>query len=168
MITDPDFGISASVLDKGASKQRYAVRQITRAREEAENPWLRKMNEKHAVIESPKTKVARWVRSEIDPDRKVIVLQSFDDIRNSYCDRRVQIGIDAQKDPKWMKLGRWWLEHKNRRKFEELRFRPDLDQEVVEGNCLNLWTGFGVDLKPGDWSLMHRLVDEALAGGDAE
>tara|TARA_R110002096_G_scaffold423452_1_gene630559 strand:- start:21689 stop:23983 length:2295 start_codon:yes stop_codon:yes gene_type:complete len=33
VITDPDFGISASVLDKGSSIQRYAKRQIERARE---------------------------------------------------------------------------------------------------------------------------------------
>jgi hypothetical protein len=50
VITDPQFGISASVLDKGSMTEKYALRQIERAKEEAIDPWLRKLNEQFAVI----------------------------------------------------------------------------------------------------------------------
>jgi hypothetical protein len=33
---------------------------------------------------------------------------------------------------------------------------------------LNLWRGWGVEPKPGDWSLMRRHIKEVLAGGNAE
>jgi hypothetical protein len=36
-----DYAISASVLDKGSMVERYALRQIERAREEAIDPMLR-------------------------------------------------------------------------------------------------------------------------------
>src|SRR5690606_13731655 len=50
VITDPKFGISASVLDKGSDAEKYAIRQIERANVEAHDPHLREMNERHAVI----------------------------------------------------------------------------------------------------------------------
>ena len=50
VITDPDFGISASVLDKGSGIEDYAVRQIERAREEGVDPILRELNDRHGML----------------------------------------------------------------------------------------------------------------------
>ena len=52
ILTDPDFAISESVLEKGSNAERYAVRQIERAKEEVDDPWLRKLNDRYAVIAS--------------------------------------------------------------------------------------------------------------------
>ena len=35
------------------------------------------------------------------------------------------------------------------------------------GNHVNLWRGWGVEPKQGDWSLMQRHINEVLANGDA-
>jgi hypothetical protein len=38
---------------------------------------------------------------------------------------------------------------------------------VLPGQVFNLWRGFGVDPKEGDWSLLRNHVHEVLANGDA-
>jgi hypothetical protein len=40
--------------------------------------------------------------------------------------------------------------------------------EVLPGNRLNLWRGFGVEPKPGDWSLIESHMLEVLSNGDKE
>ncbi len=168
VITDPGFDISASVLDK-PDPEKYARRQIERARENAVDPHLREMNDRHAVINAPNVGVLCWVPSEIDDGREVAVLQSFGDFRNRYCNRRVVGGEDANGNPRSVPLGKWWLENAHRRTYDGMRFRPDLPPDGrVEGDYLNLWRGLGVDAAPGDWSLMRRHIHEVLAGGDRD
>lgn len=36
---------------------------------------------------------------------------------------------------------------------------------MVSG-CLNLWQGWGVEGKPGDWSLIWQHIEEVIAGGN--
>lgn len=43
LIADRNWGISESVLDKGSSWRKYALRQIERAHEQAEDPRLREL-----------------------------------------------------------------------------------------------------------------------------
>jgi hypothetical protein len=43
---------------------------------------------------------------------------------------------------------------------------PAAAAEVNE--CLNLWQGWGIEAKPGDWSLVRQHIDEVLAGGNEE
>jgi hypothetical protein len=52
VITDPDLGISESVLEKGSRAHAYAVKQIRDGKEEAIDPRLQRMNEQHSVIEN--------------------------------------------------------------------------------------------------------------------
>ncbi len=63
-----------------------------------------------------------------------------------------------------MPLGHWWLKHPERRQYEGLTFQPGAGEEV-DGR-LNLWRGWGVEPKPGDWSLMRRHIEDVLAAGD--
>jgi len=36
----------------------------------------------------------------------------------------------------------------------------------VVGECLNLWQGWGVEAKPGDWGLIREHIEEVIAGGN--
>jgi len=63
-----------------------------------------------------------------------------------------------------VELGRWWLKHPKRRQFLGVMFEPG-GKPVVDGK-LNLWTGWGVEPKPGDWSLMRDHIFEVLAAGN--
>lgn len=125
---------------------------------------VRDLNSRHAVLlqEGGKTKVLSWERSEIDYSREVPVLQSFEDFRNRYMNRMINVGTAAE--PKWKAWGKVWLEHSQRREFLALRFLPG-QPEVVDG-YYNMWRGFAVEPKPGDWSLMQDHIRTVLANGD--
>lgn len=149
VITDPAFGISASVLDKGSGAERYALRQIERAREEAVDKDLRVMNEKFAIIGNWNGK-CRVIEEVWDATLKRfrVTKQSFDDFRN----RWLHVGkalVGPNNQPVTKPMGHWWLAHPNRRQYDTLVFAPG--QETP--NAYNLWRGFACDARPGDCGL---------------
>lgn len=165
VITDPGFMISTSVLDKGSSMERYALRQIQRAREDAINPALRKLNEKHAVIGNTGGK-CRIIEEVMDHAlaRPQLTMQSFEDFRNRYMAEKVQIGTNPKtNEPIHQPLGQWWLQNTNRRQFESLVFVPGRE---VPGSY-NMWRGFACEAKPGD---KHQMfldhMREIVCGGE--
>ena len=162
-ITDPNNGISASVREQ-RNWQSYAQRQIEKARAACADPTLEEMNKKHAVLlqEGGKTRVLSWERTELDEDRLVPVLQSFEDFRNRYMHRFVE--YPTEKGVGYKPLGKWWLEHAQRREYFALRFLPGQPEEV--NGYLNMWRGWSVTPKVGDWSLMREHISQGLANGD--
>lgn len=165
IITDPDYSISESVLDKGSNAEKCAVRQIERAKEYAIDPWLQKLNERHAVIRNLGGK-CRVVEEVMDHTlgRSRLTRQSFEDIRNSYMHIPIQVTVDKNGNPVNKALGKWWLEHPNRRQFDSLVFAPGRD---VPGSY-NLWKGFACEAKPGDCSLFLQHVKDNICAGNEE
>jgi hypothetical protein len=167
VITDPDFEISRSVLDKGSRSEKYALRQIERAREEAIDPWLRKLNERHAVIRDVggRCRIASEVQEEIpgSPLRTRITYQSFADFTNFYCNKRVTFP-NAQGQQVSAPVGKWWINHPNRREYETIAFVPGVEVR----NAYNLWKGFAYEAKPADCSLYLRHVEDVICSGNRE
>ena len=146
-------------------RRKYAIRQIERAKQKAVDPQLFELNEKHAVLlaEGSKTLVLSWAKSELDDTREAPVLQSFKDFENRYMNRFVEVS-DADGKQKQIALGRWWLQHPQRRQFFGLRYLPG-QGEVVD-DYLNLWRGFAVEPNAGSWALLRQHVLDVLACGD--
>lgn len=144
IITDPEFRISESVLGKGSSAKRYALRQIERARDHAVNPLLQELNQKHAVVRSVGGK-CRIISEEEDPtlNRSKITFQTFTDFTQFYCNRHVE--TEGPKGPQRTALGNWWVHHPDRRQYDTITFAPGHD---VPG-AYNLWRGFAFDAVPG-------------------
>ena len=165
VITDPQFGISASVLDKGSGIEKYALRQIERAKEEAVDPWLRKLNEQHAVIANWNGKT-RVIEEQLDEalGRYRVTKQSFDDFRNRYMHIQVEIGRTDKGVPINKPLGQWWLQHEQRRQYNKIVFAPG--REVPD--AYNLWRGFACDAKPGDCSLFLEHLKNNVCRGNEE
>lgn len=167
VILDPDFRISASVLDK-ARPEAYAADQIAAAREEAINPGLRELNSRHCVIESDRG--GRCVVAEEDWDEVMnrwhIKYQSFEAFRNRYMHRMIQVGTDKANNPIFMPLGKWWLMQEHRRQYRKIVFWPNRE---VPPDQYNLWRGFGCDAKPGDGHLgfLGHIMDN-LCDGDQD
>lgn len=170
VLTDPDFRISESVLEKGSGAERYALRQIERAQDEAIDPTLREFNDKHAVIGSQGGKCF-IIEEQYDPilDRYSLVKQGFDHFRNRYMNRMVFMG--QKKDKKGnivgdieMPAGEWWLRQPNRRQYETIVFAPGRD---IPGSY-NLWRGFGCEARPGDCSLFINHIRDIVCGGVEE
>lgn len=168
VITDPDFLISESVLEKKSSVERYALRQIGRAKEEAIDPALRRMNERYCVIRNYGGK-CRVIEEVVEPKTKRARLThlSFDDIGNAYCNEKVENGQDKDGKPAYAKLGTWWLHHLKRRTLDQVIFIPGEAEERNPG-CLNLWKGFDCDALPGDCGLLLAHMLENICGGNAE
>lgn len=164
VILDPDFKISASVLDK-PRPEAYAANQIARAREEVIDPALRELNEQHAVIESDRG--GRCVVAEEDWDeimqRWHIKYQSFDAFRNRYMHRSVKVGETKDGTPILAPLGKWWLQQEHRRQYKKIVFFPG---QEVPSNHYNLWRGFGCDARPGDKHLEFMSHIRANLCGD--
>jgi hypothetical protein len=165
VITDPDFGISASVLDKGSSTERYAIRQIERAREEAIDPMLREFNDRHALIGSINGK-CRILCEEFDVGlgRDKVVYQTKSDFMLRYAKRTVDWMTNDGK-PASKPAALWWLEHSMGAYYDSVTFAPGRD---VKG-AYNLWKGFAVEADPtGSCDIYLSHVKKNICGGNEE
>lgn len=165
IITDKEFGISESVLELGSRAESYALRQIERAHEGVDDPWLRKLNDKHAVIGNLGGK-CRVIEEVYEPllKRHALTRQSFDDFRNRYRNKKVQIGTTKEGNPVMMAVGNWWIDHPKRRQYETLVFAPNKHVE----DAYNLWTGYGCEPAPGDCSLFLDHVRRNICRNNEE
>jgi hypothetical protein len=165
VITDPDFAISQSVLDKGRTYERYALRQIEQAKENAIDPMLMKLNKKHAVIGDLGGKCL--IISEVFDyalKRPRLSRQSFDNFRNRYMNERVEVGKTKEGSPIYKAVGKWWLEHSQRRQFETIAFVPG--QEL--NNAYNLWKGFNCEAIAGDCQpFLNHIMENICCGVQA-
>jgi hypothetical protein len=121
------------------------------------------MNVKHFVAsENGKIVV---ITEETDPvlERRVLERSSFQDLRNRYCNRWVDV-IDTEGNPKRVQLGKHWLGASNRRQFDGIVCAP----QGCKANYYNLWQGFSVTPAKGDWSLMERHIKENICGKDED
>ena len=135
------------------------------------DPAMAAMNEQHAIIENVggRTVIASWEPSQVNPARLVVVFQNKESFLLRHSNRTVLIevtdrqgGIGNVRVP----LGQWWLGHRDRLQFRGVIFRPG--GEKIVSDCLNLWQGWGVEPKSGDWRLIRKHIVEVVAGGNKE
>jgi len=161
IITDPDWAISASVLDGSNGRgTRYARRQIERAHEFAVDPQLADLNNRYAVVQNAGSGRCKVIYE--DPDSGLLVYQSPADFKLFYANQVVE--IPTAKGAMQIPLGKWWFEHNMRRSFRSIAFQPGAE---VGSNVYNLWRGFAYDAVPGgscDLYLDH--VREVICAGD--
>lgn len=121
-------------------------------------------NRRYAVVnESGKVWVFQW---RLDPvlKREVLDRISFADFRRMYENRRLSVITDEGKVNKT--LADWWLAHPARRQYlAGVTFDPT-GQALPE--YWNLWRGFAVAPRPGDWSLMRAHIEKIICSGIAE
>lgn len=165
VITDPDFAISESVLEKGRTSERYALRQIEQAKENAVDPKLMELNKRHAVISDLGGKCLT-VSEVFDHalKRPRLSRQSFENFRNRYMNVKIEVGKNKDGAPVMKPLGKWWLEHPQRRQFETIAFAPG--QELTD--AYNLWKGFNCEAIAGDCQPFLDHIKENICGGNEQ
>lgn len=163
ILTDKDWGISESILEVKSSAEKYAIRQIERAKEWAIDPQLVKLNERFAVIGNMGGK-CRIIEEVMDAglDRTRLTKQSFDDFANRFRNIQIKVGEDAAGNEKTVSLGKWWINHFKRRQFDYIVFVPGKDTP----NSYNLWKGFAVEAKPGNHEAFLEHVLKNVCNGD--
>ncbi len=128
---------------------------------------LAEMNERYCVVlDGGRARVLTFDRftrqvGRFKYERHIPTFLTFEDFRNLHLHKHVRISED-----KSMPLGHWWLKNIGRRQYDGVIFQPN--GEAIVDNRLNLWRGWGVEVKQGDWSLMREHIRTVLASGDDE
>jgi hypothetical protein len=133
-------------------------------RRAAQETAIAQFNEKHFILTiGGSTRIGELTRDAFGHDG-VLVLSTERDFRLRYKDRRHAV-TDGNGSSKVVSLADYWLGHPDRRQYGGVTLEPGQPRDLPNG-WLNLWSGFGVTPRKGDWSLMRRHVTEILAGGD--
>lgn len=156
MLLSTDWpGLSDSVREKGSDAERYARRQIERAREYAIDPMLAEMNDRYFAVKSlgGKFRVCHETRDD-ELNRYKLVSQTKEDFASAYMNRWVTVGTKTTKSGKEvdqnMPAGEWWLRHAHRRQYDRVVFKPSGEAP----NEYNLWRGWSCEPIDGDWRLL--------------
>ncbi|SEJ51082.1 Virulence-associated protein E [Marinovum algicola] len=159
VILDPEYGISAHVLEQPKPKG-YAGRQIARARAEAVEPELAEMNARHAMV-----KYGGRVRVLVERSDGLPEFLKKAELFDWYANRTVKVAVDKDGNDVKKPLAEWWIKHPQRRDFERVEFMPGV--ESPDG-VYNLWRGPAVVPAPGDCGLFLDLIRDVIAAGDGE
>jgi hypothetical protein len=130
---------------------------------DARTDLINAFNAQYAVVsEAGKAMVYERVR---DPmlNRLALIRSRFDDFRKFYQNLSVEVRC-ADGSLKSKSAGDFWLYHPKRRQYlRGVVFDPT---SKVGPDYWNLWSGFGVEPKPGDWSLMQDHLLKVVCGGN--
>jgi hypothetical protein len=72
-------------------------------------------------------------------------------------------------DDKAILLGKWWRDHPGAMRSRGFTMRPDLPPGPSGmDKPFNMWTGWGIEPRKGDWTCYRRLIEEGLCAGVKE
>ena len=133
---------------------------------EASDDWekplleaVEEVNNKHFVVTVSGQTVIASLEHDHALNRERLVFSQERDIKLRYRHRRYLVGFTQRSAEIWKGLGEAWLEHRNRRNYERLALIPNGD---VPPDTFNLWRGFGVEPRAGDWPLIRQYLFEVI------
>ena len=123
-------------------------------------------NEKHFVTVEGGRTIVMSERYDSTLDRTYYTRSRFQDVEQLHSHRRFRVGEKKNKEPNFKSAGELWLSHKNRRTYPSgVVFDPSGREHKDQ---FNLWRGFAIEPKPGDWSLMQRHMLDVICGGNID
>jgi Family of unknown function (DUF5906) len=129
---------------------------------------LKQLNVKYAVIRSygGRCAVVTIGQSKGDLNKKVFEFQTKEAFEQWMANRFVpSLKKRNEKDA----VGPWWFRHSRRREYDAVIFKPLAPQVITTRDrlkILNMYLGWGVEPKEGDWSLIRHHIRDVLANGD--
>ena len=100
-------------------------------------------------------------------NRNTLDRMAIADLRALYMNRKVQIGIDEKGRPVLKPVADVWLQHDQRHQYiHGVTFDPS--PRALAPGVLNLWQGYAVKPKHGDWSLLRTHIRDVICSGNAE
>jgi hypothetical protein len=135
----------------------YGQMTLEKVREAHEEPsWFREMNDKYFVSRMGGKTGVFWEENDPELNRCTLQSSTFADFRNFYSNEIVLVGEDRRKK------GHAWLDHPRRRQYDRIVLYPNGDPPA---GCFNLWKGFAVNPKFGDWSLFLFHLEKVVCRG---
>jgi hypothetical protein len=120
------------------------------------------MNARYAVIRiAGKTRVVSFEESSVHPGSLVPMFSTITDFCAFHANEKVLIRL-PDGTTKISGLGKWWINHSERRQFDGIVYEPNKDDQADK---LNLWTGFGCEPTEGDCDLYLAHLHENICGG---
>lgn len=120
--------------------------------------FIAEMNAKYAVVREGGDPLVYWT------DENGLQRASFPAHKRAYDNQTAFRWKGNKLEPQ--KKATAWLNSPKRRQY--LKGTTLISRGDVPDGYFNLWNGFGVDPKPGDWSLMDQHIREIVCGGDPE
>jgi hypothetical protein len=124
-------------------------------------PWF---NARYAVINEAGRAVIYEEGYDQIRQRSILNRVSFEDLKKFYQNHIIEMMIGDKIIRK--AAGDLWLNNKNRRQYlGGVTFSPNGDADPDQWN---LWRGFTVEPRKGDWSLMRDHIRRTICGGDPD
>jgi hypothetical protein len=127
---------------------------------------LAEMNAQHAVIEAVGRKT---VIATVKPgmfERTEIVFQAVSDFELWYRNKTISIAVSGRRGTQTIPISKatWWLEQAGRREYHGVTFCPGGGVEV--NGHLNLWQGWGIEEKQGNWRPILAHIVHVICDGN--
>ena len=127
--------------------------------------FVREMNARFGILTFGNTTLIIPKNGDRHPDDDFMGLS-----KRTFLDRLAPetIVVDAGADggTKRIKKAPAWLSHEKACHYHRLDFDPS-KPPGGNGRTWNLWTGFGVEPRPGDWSLLQEHICGNISRGDS-
>lgn len=123
---------------------------------------LEQMNAKHAVIFQQSGDLVVITEDKDVDGRPFIRFSSLETIRQLYP-QPVTVGFTPKGVPQVKPLGAAWLASPRRRFYNGIELAPN---GHANPGYYNLWRGFAVEPKKGDWSLFLRHIETIVCGSN--
>jgi hypothetical protein len=130
--------------------------------EEDDEKDLAEMNAQYAVVKvGGKTRVVEFEESPTYLGCTVPVFSTIGDFCAFHGKRKKRIpGFNGTKE---VGLGKWWIDHSERRQYDGIVYAPHGD----ENGRFNLWTGYGCKQRAGNCTLyLAHLRDNVCSGNE--
>lgn len=125
---------------------------------------LNDLNKVHAVVQvDGKTLVLKEFYDTV-MQRTAIQYSTVQDIKTFYSNERWELSR-TNKEPTTAYLGDEWINWESRRQYDRVVFDPS---NSVPKNIYNLWRGFAVTPKPGNWSKFKAHLLANICNGNEE
>jgi Family of unknown function (DUF5906) len=126
---------------------------------------ISEFNAKYAVvIETGKVLVFKRADDPQMQNRKLLTRIPFPDFKRLYQNRKIT--VTTQNGSTTKSAAEWWLDSSRRRQYEDgVVFDPT---GKAPPTFWNLWDGFAVEPRPGDWSLMQDHIHRVICCGNDE
>ena len=122
---------------------------------------VQQLNDRHAVVSDAGSTIV--ITEDYDPvlERHVVRRSTFPDIQRRYASIHVPTFTPAGQATR-KGLGQVWLNHPDRREYRGVVFAPNQDKP----GYYNLWRGYAVEPKAGDWSLLKAHIRKVICRDD--
>lgn len=120
-----------------------------------------------------KPRLVHHVPTAIDAGALAPEFLTDTDFVKMFINKRKRVLVDPDPDDfdtkpklKNLSIAELFLKSKHRRTYDRLVFEANASR--VSPTDYNMWSGFAVEPKKGDWSLMRAMMEESLANADFE